>query len=126
VLADVKLSKTDIDDIILVGGSTRIPMVRSMLDKHFGKPPRTDINPDECVALGAAMQALRYVDTTGLTREAEQKVEEQLGQMGQVIDVTGHSLGVREGADNLSVLLARNTPIPTAAEQTYQTAADFQ
>jgi molecular chaperone DnaK (HSP70) len=126
VLADVALSKTDIDDVILVGGSTRMTRVRDMLEKHFGKPPRTDINPDECVALGAAMQALRYVDTTGLTKEAEQKVEEQLGQMGQVIDVTGHSLGIRESADNMSVLIPRNSPIPVAADGVYQTAADFQ
>jgi molecular chaperone DnaK len=126
VLADVSLSKNQIDDVLLVGGSTRIPKIREMLEKHFGKPPRTDINPDECVAVGAAMQALRYVDTGALTKEAEQKVEEQLGNMGQVIDVTGHSLGLREGHDNMDVLIPKNTPIPAAAEKTYQTADDYQ
>ncbi len=126
VLSDVKMTKADIDDVLLVGGSTRIPKVQELLERHFGKAPRRDINPDECVALGAAMQALRYVDTRDLPAEREQKVEEQLGQMGQVIDVTGHSLGVREGRDNMSVLIKKNTPIPVVEEQIYQTAADYQ
>jgi molecular chaperone DnaK len=65
-LADVKLGRGDIDDVLLVGGSTRIPKVQELLERHFGKAPRRDINPDECVALGAAMQALRYVDVSHL------------------------------------------------------------
>ena len=125
-LADVKLGRGDIDDVLLVGGSTRIPKVQELLERHFGKAPRRDINPDECVALGAAMQALRYVDVSHLGQEREQRVEEQLGQMGQVIDVTGHSLGVREGQDNLSVLIRKNTPIPAVEEKVYQTAGDYQ
>jgi molecular chaperone DnaK len=115
-LADANIKKEQIDDVLLVGGSTRIPKIRQMLEKHFGKAPRSDINPDECVALGAAMQGLRYVDTTKMTTEREQKVEAQLSQMGQVIDVTGHSLGVREG----------NSPIPATEEKLYVTASDFQ
>ncbi len=125
-LADVKLAKEEIDDVLLVGGSTRIPKVQELLERHFGKAPRRDVNPDECVALGAAMQALRYVDAGALGAEREQRVEEQLGQMGQVIDVTGHSLGVREGQDNMSVLIRKNTPIPAVQEQVYQTAGDYQ
>lgn len=125
-LADVRLRKDEIDDVLLVGGSTRIPKVQELLERHFGKAPRRDVNPDECVALGAAMQALRYVDAAALGADREQRVEEQLGQMGQVIDVTGHSLGVREGQDNLSVLIRKNTPIPAVQEQVYQTAGDYQ
>jgi molecular chaperone DnaK len=124
-LEAIKLGKSDIDHVLLVGGSTRIPKIRDMLEKHFGKPPRSDVHPDECVALGAAMQALRYVDAGAASPEIEAKIEEQLEKMGQVVDVTGHSLGVRVGRDDMSVLITKNSPIPASSEQIYETAADF-
>lgn len=124
-LEGAKLTKADIDDVLLVGGSTRIPKIGEMVEKYFGRPARTDVHPDECVAMGAAMQALRYVDTTDIKPGMEEKIAQQLEQMGQVVDITGHSLGVREGHDNMSVLIPKNSPIPASSEQVYQTAGDF-
>ena len=124
-LASAKLDKKDIDDVLLVGGSSKIPKIRDLLEKHFGKPPRGDINPDECVAQGASMRALSYVDVEELSADEGAVVEEQREASPEIIDITGHSLGVREGANNMSVLLPKNTMIPAIAEEIYGTSADF-
>jgi len=110
-LKDAGLSPDEIDEVILVGGSTRIPMVQEMVNKVFGKDPNRGVNPDEVVALGAAIQG-------GVLA----------GDVSDVLllDVTPLSLGIETLGDVYDVLIPRNTTIPTQKKRVYSTAADNQ
>jgi molecular chaperone DnaK len=121
VLLDAGLKREDIDTVLLAGGSTRMPMVRAMLKEHFARAPATDINPDECVALGAALTAaIESARLSGETPDVDIRTH----------DVTSHSLGMvvfRDGKLHNSRIISRNTRIP--CEQTrdnYVTTHDGQ
>ena len=111
-LADAKLTPGEVDECILVGGSTRIPRVRQIAKEIFGKPPNNTVNPDEAVAIGAAVQA-------GIIGG---EVEEQM----VLLDVTPLSLGVETLGGVMTKLIERNTTIPTEKKETFSTAADSQ
>jgi molecular chaperone DnaK len=125
-LADAKMKTSDIDEVILVGGSTRIPLVKSMLKRHFGKEPRTDIHPDLCVALGAAHEALKHVDVGSVAPEVRAVYEEKIAEATTVVDVTGHSLGIAVQGKYMSVLIKKQSPIPFQTSKDYATAEDNQ
>ncbi len=110
-LEDAKLSPQEIDDIVLVGGSTRIPLVQQKIKEFFGKEPHKGVNPDEVVAVGAAIQA-------GVLSG---EVKEIL-----LVDVTPLSLGVETYGGVMTVLIPRNTPIPYKKCEVFTTASDYQ
>ncbi len=110
-MKDAKVKKEDIDKVLLVGGSTRIPMVQELIKKELGKEPSREVNPDECVAMGAAIQG------GVLTGEVNDIV---------LLDVTPLSLGLETLGGVMTVLIDRNTTIPTSKKQVFSTAADSQ
>ncbi|KAM0800899.1 molecular chaperone bip1 [Usnea florida] len=113
VLKDAKVKKNEINDIVLVGGSTRIPKVQSMLEEFFGKPLSKGINPDEAVAFGAAVQG-------GVLSGAEGTSEIIL------MDVNPLTLGIETTGGVMTKLIPRGTSIPTRKSQIFSTAADNQ
>ncbi len=111
-LADAKLSTGDINEVILVGGMTRMPMVQQAVEKFFGKKPNVSVNPDEVVAVGAAVQAGNL--------QGDIKGELLL------LDVTPLSLGIETMGSVMTKVIERNTTIPTSKSQIFSTAADGQ
>jgi len=110
-LKDAKLSPGDIDEVIIVGGSTRIPKVQQICTEIFGKEPNKSINPDEVVAVGAAIQA-SVLD--GDTKDV------------LLLDVTPLSLGIETLGSVMTTLIEKNTTIPTSKQEVFSTAADNQ
>jgi Fe-S protein assembly chaperone HscA len=110
-LADAGMTPNDIDQVVLVGGSTRVPLVRRRVQELFGKPPHSQLNPDEVVALGAAVQA--QILAGGITDML-------------LLDVTPLSLGIETLGGIVSILIARNTTIPTSAREMFTTSVDGQ
>ena len=110
-LKDAKLSASDIDEIVLVGGSTRVPKVQELVKKMFGKEPHRGVNPDEVVSIGAAIQGgIIAGDVTDVV----------------LLDVTPLSLGIETEGGIMTVLIERNTTIPATKKETFSTAADNQ
>ena len=110
-LNDAGLETSDIDDVLLVGGMTRMPLVQEKVEEIFGQPPAKDLNPDEVVAMGAAIQS-------GILR----------GEVKEVIllDVTPMNLGIRVAGDRFSALIPKNTSIPTQETKVFTTTEDNQ
>jgi molecular chaperone DnaK len=110
-LKDAKLQPSEIDEVVLVGGSTRIPKVQELVTKMFGKEPHKGVNPDEVVAIGAAIQG-------GVLAGEVQDV--------LLLDVTPLSLGIETEGRIMTKLVEKNTTIPAERKQTFSTAADSQ
>ena len=110
-IADAKLNISQIDEVVLVGGSTRIPKVQELVKQIFGREPNKSVNPDEVVAVGAAVQGgVLAGDVKGVL----------------LLDVTPLSLGINANGGQMSVIIPRNTTIPTRKSEVYTTAVDNQ
>ena len=110
-LDDAGLTTTEIDEVIIVGGSSRIPKVQDEVERLFGKEPRKGIDPDEAVVIGAAIHAGML---TGKVRDVSFQ------------DVTPLTLGMRTVGNTATSIIPRNTPIPVSKTRTFSTASDFQ
>lgn len=110
-LADAQLDVGDVDEVILVGGMTRMPLVQSSVGGFFGKEPGKGVHPDEVVAIGAAIQGMALVD------EAEDLI---------LLDVTPHALGVMTYGKNFEELIPQNTTVPTSHTKIFTTSRDNQ
>jgi len=110
-LDDAKMAPQDIEEIVLVGGQTRMPIIQEEVKKFFGKEPNKSINPDEVVAIGAAVEA-------GILQG---EVKDVL-----LLDVTPLSLGIETMGGVNTILISKNTTVPTAKSQVFSTAADNQ
>jgi len=110
-LADAHLAPSEIEEVVLVGGTTRTPLIRSTVEEFFGRKPHTELNPDEVVALGAAVQA----------NILERGVSNML-----LLDVTPLSLGIETYGGAVSKIIPRNSTIPASAQEQYTTGVDNQ
>ncbi len=110
-LADAKMTTADINEVVMVGGMTRMPLVLATVEKFFGKKPNVSVNPDEVVAIGAAVQA-------GILQGDVKDV--------LLLDVTPLSLGIETMGGVMTALITRNTTVPTSKSQVFSTAADSQ
>ena len=115
VLVDGKIGKNQIDEVVLVGGTTRIPKIQSMLKDYFGKDPCNGINPDESVSVGASIQAAIL---TGVQSDKTDSIV--------LLDVCPLSLGIETAGEMMTVLIPRNTTIPAKKTQTFSTFSDNQ
>jgi molecular chaperone DnaK len=115
VLNAAQLTRSQIDEVIMVGGSTRIPFVRKEVENQFGRPARTDINPDEVVACGAAVQAASLTGDVG-----------GLGQRPVLLDVTPRALGIAVAGGFAEPIVERNVPLPVEQTRVFATSSDQQ
>lgn len=131
VLDDCGLSRDEIDDVILVGGSTRVPAVRSMLHEFFGREPNSTVHPDEAVAKGAALFATTFLAATDADSLIPE-VRERAKALPSVQDVAPHSIGIsvldKQDTEQLinSIILPRGTALPASVVDQYVTAHDGQ
>ena len=114
VLADAKLTPSDISDVLLVGGTSRVPKIQAMLEAFFGKPPMRSINPEEAVALGAAIQAALLAG------------DDTINQEMTIIDVIALSQGIETTGQIMTTVVPRNSHIPTSMTKMFSTASDDQ
>jgi Fe-S protein assembly chaperone HscA len=110
-LADAHLTPSEIDEVVLVGGTTRTPLIRATVEEYFGRKPHTELNPDEVVALGAAVQA----------NVLDRGVKNML-----LLDVTPLSLGIETYGGAVAKVIPRNSTIPASAQEMYTTGVDNQ
>jgi molecular chaperone DnaK len=114
VLAEASITPQTIDDVLLVGGATRVPFIREAVARLFGRRPRADIDPMQVVAVGAAYQAHALSDPHSAV------------QVGLLMDVTSHALGIGTAGGYSEVLIPKNTPMPAEGGRTFATASDNQ
>ena len=115
VLSAAGLAASQIDEVIMVGGTTRVPLVRAEVGRYFGRPPRTDLNPDEVVAWGAAIQAENLANAG-----------ENLSSRAVLLDVTPRALGIAVTGGFAERILDRNVPVPVEQTRIFTTSADNQ